>query len=161
MERILERALSLQDEATFVTVSTLGKGGYPESRVMFNLRHLAWEDKGRKALFGPFSGLEGGFSTYIGTNTSSRKTAQARADGRACLYYSDNEAYRGLAVMGRLVEAAGAGLKEGLWREGWERYYPAGPGDPDFMVFAFKPETARYYEGLSVSEFDARNLPHA
>jgi len=146
-------ALALEREAGFVCLSTNGEGGFPETRMLFNLKHQALV-AGGDSFLPPFVGMERNFSSYLGTNTSSRKTAQIRADGRACFYYSDPQGFRGLGVTGRLEEVEDEAVKKALWREGWERYYPQGPGDPDFAVFRFKAMKARYYHGLSVLELD-------
>lgn len=148
---IYRDALSLQGECPFLSLSTLGWEGYPEARTLFNLRHLALAGRG---LLPPFRGHEGDFATWIGTNTSSRKTAQLRADGRSCIHYADSRGFRGLSLMGDMVFVEDQGIKAALWREGWETYYPKGPGDPDYAVFAFRPRLARYYHGLAVAEFE-------
>ena len=150
-------ALALEREVGFLCLSTYGEGGFPETRMLFNLKHQAVVDGG-DSLLAPFEGMEGNFSSYIGTNTSSRKTAQIRADGKACFYYADSRGYRGLSVTGLLEEVADEAVKRALWREGWESYYPQGPGDADFAVFRFKALKARYYHGLSVLEIDCAAL---
>jgi general stress protein 26 len=146
-------AIALERETGFVTVSTAGDEGFPESRIMFNLKRSdqpALMEGKATALPEPFAGRETDFRTFIATNTSSRKTAQIRADGRVCLYYADTRDFRGLSVMGRLVECGNPDIKRALWREGWEVYYPLGPGDPDFSVFDFTAIRARFYHGLAV-----------
>ena len=150
-------ALALEREAGFICLSTHGEGGFPETRMLFNLKHQAVV-AGGDSLLPPFAGMERNFSSYIGTNTSSRKTAQIRADGRVCFYYSDSQGYRGLGVTGLLEEVGDEAVKRALWREGWESYYPQGAGDPDFAVFRFKAMKARYYHGLSVLEIDCAAL---
>lgn len=150
-------ALSLEREAGFVSLSTHGEEGFPETRMLFNLKHQAVV-AGCDSLLPPFGGMERNFSGYIGTNSSSRKTAQIRADGRTCLYYADPEGFRGLGVTGLLEEVADEAVKKALWREGWERYYPQGPKDPDFAVFRFAALRARYYHGLSVLAIDCAAL---
>lgn len=146
-------ALALEREAGFVSLSTHGEGGFPETRMLFNLKHQA-AVPGTEGLPAPFAGMERDFSSFIGTNTSSRKTAQLRADGRACLYYADGRSFKGLCVQGTLEEETGPEARKALWREGWERYYPQGPDDPDYAVFRFRAMKARYYHGLSVLEID-------
>lgn len=150
-------ALALQGECALLALSSLS-GGYPETRMVFNLRALARTQAG---LLPPFTGLEGSFDTYIGTNTSSRKAAQLCADPRACVYYVDGPGFRGLTVMGDMERVEDPGLKRALWREGWETYYPQGPGDPDFAVFHFRALRARYYHGLAVTELNLDGLAGA
>lgn len=149
----LAEALALVRTSEFVTVSTLGEEGFPETRIMFNLKsEQAAPLMPSGHLCEPFSGSEGDFRSFIGTNTSSKKTMQVRRDARACLYYADTSNYRGLSVVGNLLECREISIKKALWKEGWERYYPQGVGDPDFAVFAFAPLRVRFYHGLHVYE---------
>ena len=150
-------ALALEREAGFICLSTHGEDGFPETRMLFNLKHQA-VIPGSDRLLPPFVDMERNFSSYIGTNTSSRKTAQIRSDGRACFYYADSAGFRGLGVTGLLEEVEDEAVKRALWRDGWERYYPQGPEDPDFAVFRLKAQKGRYYHGLSVIEIDCAAL---
>jgi general stress protein 26 len=45
------------------------------------------------------------------------------------------------------------GLKEQLWQEGWERYYPEGPTDPDHTVLRLQPQVARGWNQKERFEF--------
>ena len=40
-----------------------------------------------------------------------------------------------------------------IWQEGWERYYPAGPTDPDYTVLRLKPTLARGWYKSAKFEF--------
>ncbi len=83
---------SLVLRSEFVFLSTLDeRDGSPDTRVVFNLR------KARNEAFaaGAAALLEG-FSTWIATNTSSRKVRELRADGRGCLYFADTANFEGL-----------------------------------------------------------------
>lgn len=44
--------------------------------------------------------------------------------------------------------------KARVWREGDERYYPQGPGDPDYCVLKFTAEKGRYYSNFKNEDFD-------
>jgi general stress protein 26 len=143
-------ARKLATGSRFVYVTTLDEAGNPETRVMFSLR------TGRDARKPVFTSLGSEFATYLGTNTSSRKTAQIRRDGRACLYYSQNTVFKGLTLKGRLDEVDDPAVKAALWKPAWEMYYPGGLEGGDFSVFRFTPMEGRYYHGLAVKEFHAR-----
>ena len=144
-------ALALTERAWFVGVTTLDSTGGPETRIMFNLRK-----RRARAFASGRAALPRDLSTWLGTNTSSRKVGQVRADGRACLYYSDNKRYEGLCVKGRLEECMDGGVKAALWTPKWEHYYPGGFEGGDFTVLRFVPESARYYHGLRVVDLDLR-----
>ena len=39
-------------------------------------------------------------------------------------------------------------IKRQIWQDGWERYYPQGPTDPDYTVLRLRPLLARgWYQG--------------
>ncbi len=93
--RAIEAAGALARRARFVYVSTNGAGGYPNTRVMYNLLNRRAPAIARGA-----ARLSGGFATWLGTNISSGKVAEMRRDPRVCLYYSDNVTFRAEAVRG-------------------------------------------------------------
>ena len=149
-DSIRKDALELTLREQFVYVSTLDAGGYPETRVMFN---MLWHRA--QALSSGAAKVPREFASYLGTNTSSRKVAQMRADPRACLYYSDNAKYQGCMVRGRVSEVTDAAVRKAVWTPDWDMYYRGGMDGGDFSLFLFVPETVRYYHGLAVHEFGA------
>jgi general stress protein 26 len=142
-------ALELMLSSKFVFVSSLDDRGFPETRAMFNLKRRRRSGK----LPGIFLAEAESFANLLGTNTASRKTAQLLKDPRACLYFADTRKFKGLSVRGKLLPVEDLEVKKALWMPGWEIYYPKGSTDPDFTVFRFEPEIARYYHGLRVAEF--------
>jgi len=58
--------------------------------------------------------------------------AQLGAEEWVSLYYMIPGEFLGLCLSGRARSVPEARAE--LWVEGWERYYPAGPGDPDYSV---------------------------
>ncbi len=156
MERqAIKAAFALSRRAKFVYVTTNGSGGYPNTRVMYNLLRI----RAKAVAKGP-AHLEDGFASWLGTNTSSVKVADVRRDPRVCLYYSDNRKFEGLTLTGRVEEVHDREIKSALWMKGWEVYYKGGSEGNDFTVLRFLSERGRYYHGLRVIEFDA-SLPVA
>jgi general stress protein 26 len=148
-------AFALTRRTRFVYVTTNGADGYPNTRVMFNMRKTRASAIARGA-----ARLPDGFATYLNTNTSSLKTAEARHDPRACLYYANTASFHGLTLTGRLEEVSDATIKRALWLAAWDKYYAGGFDGGDYTVFHFVPEHGRIYQGLRVLEFDA-SLPLA
>jgi general stress protein 26 len=149
MDQARAEALALSTKAKFVHVCTNGGDGTPDVRIVFNLKRKSRAGSLPKA----FSAMKDGFATYIGTNASSRKTAQALADPRCAIYYEDTVTFQGLTVYGRLEPVDDGAERAALWKKGWEVYYEGGLGGGDFQVFRFVPARARYYRGLKVTEF--------
>jgi general stress protein 26 len=41
-----------------------------------------------------------------------------------------------------------AELRHAIWEDGWERYYSAGPDDPDYIVLRLQPKFAQgWFQG--------------
>lgn len=149
-DSIRKDALELTLREKFVYVSTIDATGFPETRVMFNLL------KNRaKALCEGAGKVPSDFANYLGTNTSSKKIAQIRADSRVCLYYSDNRGFQGCMVRGRVSEVTDTAVRKAIWTPAWNMYYQGGIDGGDFSLLLFVPETVRYYHGLAVHEFGA------
>jgi general stress protein 26 len=152
VRRAMAESRSLMRRMDLVTISTLDDEGRPEARVVFNLlAHRA------QAMGGGPAGLDPeGFSSYMGTNASSRKVAQLKRDGRCHLYFHDSATLQGLGLSGTMDEVADPAVRAAIYIDAWDRYYPGGRDGGDFCLMRFKPEKGRYYHGLNVVEFDAR-----
>ena len=85
---------------------------------------------------------------YFSTNTSSQHVAQFRADGRACLYFSNTLFVKGVLLKGRAEILDDPVSRELVWKQGDEKYYKLGLTDPDFCVIRFTTESLRYYSNM-------------
>lgn len=101
---------------------------------------------------------EGLHRIWFSTNTSSRRVRDLRGDGRASVYFCDEERYRGLLLTGSITVRSDEEARKRLWREGCEIYYPGGVDDPDYTVLEFNAREANYYEGLSNVTFPAAQV---
>lgn len=151
----IEAAFALTRRTRYVFVTTNGAGGYPNTRVMFNMRKTR-----AGAIARGDAHLPDGFTTYLNTNTSSLKTAEARRDPRACLYYANTATFHGLTLTGTLEEVSDPAIRRALWLSAWDKYYAGGLDGGDYTVFRFVPAHGRIYHGLRIVEFDA-SLPMA
>lgn len=118
-----------------VLVGSIDFEGYPVVKAMFNMEY------------------EGLSRFWLGTNISSEKVRQFRENPKACLYFVDMEGFHGLTLTGTMEVLEDSDLKERLWREGFEMYYPKGVTDPDYCVLRFTAEKARYYHALEKINF--------
>jgi pyridoxamine 5'-phosphate oxidase len=76
---------------------------------------------------------------YFTTNTSSFKLAQIRLNPHACAYYCRPRLFQGVMLAGTLSIVDDSALRHSLWSEGWQRYYPQGPDDPDHSILRLQP----------------------
>ena len=136
--RIACRELMETSPAAYLT--TIGRDGYPHTRAMLNLRNRAQYPR----LVQLYAGHETDLLTYFTTNTPSLKVAQTAANPKAAVYYCDPATFRGVMLGGDLEVIDDSALRHAVWTEGWERYYPGGPDDPDHTVLRLRP---RFAEG--------------
>jgi general stress protein 26 len=135
-EDALQQSLSLVNHAAIAMLGTNGEGGYPNIKAM-----LKMENEGLKVI-------------WFGTNTSSKRIARIEQDARSCVYFVDNEQFKGLMLVGTLEILHDEESKKRLWRKGFEMYYPLGVSDPDYSVLRFTALWGNYYHNLSNLTFE-------
>jgi general stress protein 26 len=135
-ERDVRRAcLDLMAMRAEAYLSTIGPDGFPRTRAMLNLRSRAVYP----GLVPVFAGHDEDFLLYFTTNTSSAKMRQIAANPAVAVYYCDPAGFHGLQLLGRIEVVEDPATKGRLWQEGWERYYPLGPTDPDYAILRLRP----------------------
>jgi len=143
-EEIRQTSLELLDSADAAYVTTIDEDGCPQTRCMFNLRN---KDKFPR-LIDMFSDHQDDFMVYFSTNTSSEKVAQIKKNPAVCVYYCKPEDFHGVMLSGNIEIVDDPKIREELWHDGWERYYPTGPHDPDHTVLRLRPAKAKgWYKG--------------
>ncbi len=130
-------ALELLATAEDAYVTTVAPHGYPRTRAMFNLRNRTQFP----SLAGTFAGHERDLLIYLGTNTSSAKIDELRKNPKGCVYFCDHPRVVGMCFAGDFEPLTDSKLRRALWVDGWERYYPAGPEDPDYTVLRMLPDS--------------------
>ena len=145
-----EAAIELMATAEILYLTTVDPSGYPYTRAIFNLRNRTEFS----SLAGLFEQHRDDLLVYIGTNTSSHKIKQIQANPKAALYYCMPESFHGLMLRGDIEIVRDPSIARALWQEGWERYYPTGPTDPDYTVLKLAPTLARGWHGGAKFEFE-------
>ena len=131
---------NLIDRSLFPDLGYIGGDGRPAIRRVFCVWHR-----------GPLSHL-------ISTNTSSRHVKLLSEHPEACLYFADSETFEGVCLTGRAVPTRDKAMRELLWNDGDEKYYPQGVDDPDYCVIEFTADTAEYYHYDGKGTLDAQAL---
>ena len=90
---------------------------------------------------------------YFTTNTFSLRVAHYKANPKACIYFSDNEGFKGMMLRGTMEVLTDAKSKELIWREGDEQYYPGGVTDPNYCVLKFTATDGRFYSDFYPRSF--------
>ena len=123
----IQEMQSLVDRSLFATLAYSDEQGRIQVRRVFCTWHRGLSDH------------------LISTNTSSAHVCDLMRDGRASLYFADDERFEGLNLTGRVTVHHERPWKELLWHEGDEKYYPAGVDDPDYCVLEFVADGGRFY----------------
>jgi len=151
-EKELRKAcLDLMGTADVVYLSTIEADGYPRIRAMLNLRNRAqYPDHVRL-----YENHDDDFMVYVATNTSSRKRKDIEASQRIGLYYCRPVDFFGMSLVGDAEIVEDVAIKEAVWADGWERYYPTTgrPDDPDYTLLRLFPRSARGWTGSETFEF--------
>lgn len=85
---------------------------------------------------------------WFSTNTSSNKVSCFRANGNASVYFIDKRFFRGVSLVGTMEVLESKAVKERIWRDGDEMFYPKGVTDPDYCVLKFTARKCRYYSNF-------------
>lgn len=135
-EEALKQGLELMETQNFCLLATNGDNGFPNIKGMNNIRH------------------EGLKRIWFSTNTSSRRVQQLKRDNKACVYYVNNEQFKGLMLIGEIDILQDIESRKMLWSEGAEIYYPLGVEDPDYSVLRFTADWGNYYHNLENISFE-------
>ena len=144
-QEIMEIAGDLMKRSNGAYVSTNSEKPFPYIRMMFNLRNVSIFPMYEKF----FS--DKGLTLYFSTNTSSFKNTQLHTNPYCSVYYSVSDEFIGLMFAGKAEVIQDRTVKEALWLEGGERYYPTGIDDPDYTILRIVPEYIRgWYKGQPI-----------
>ncbi|MBN1214402.1 MAG: pyridoxamine 5'-phosphate oxidase family protein [Candidatus Lokiarchaeota archaeon] len=134
------------ENAEFVHLGTIDKEGYPNIRLMMNLK----DKKRYPEISDIIKHYNEGFVTYLSTNTSSNKIQHIKDIEKASLYYeSTSDVWQGVMFLGTIEIVNNIDIKNDLWEESWVMYYPKGLSDPDFTILKFSPHFLKYYAKLN------------
>lgn len=135
-QEAIARGLELIEKSKIAMLGTNGEHGFPNIKAMLNLKH------------------EGISRFWFSTNTSSRRVQQLQEDSRACVYFVDENEFKGLMLVGVVEILQDIESRKMLWNDGYERYYPLGVEDPDYSVLCFAARQGNFYHGLENVTFD-------
>lgn len=145
-----EFTLALMEKTKAVFLATVDAKGVPYIRALNNLRSR----REYPGLRGFFRLLENPFVTYLTTFSTSAKAKQIREHPEVALYYCRPEHFFGVMLSGCVATVRDKSIKEALWQEQWECFWPKGPKDPKYRVLRFDPNGARGWSGEEQFRFD-------
>ena len=78
--------------------------------------------------------------------------------GDACLYFADEPSFTSILLTGRASPTCDRRLKQLIWYEGDEAYFPRGLDDPGYCVIEFKAESLTWYHSGSKGAMNAEEI---
>ena len=143
-----QNCLNLIENADGVYLTTIDLEGFPQTRVVFNLRN--------KEQFPDYDHIfkehNEDFMLIFGTNTSSTKINHIKANPKVSAYF--RKEWEGLMLKGVIEIVTDINIKKMIWQEDWDQYYQLGVEDPDYTVLRLLPKYGRYYHQLKIDEFE-------
>lgn len=128
---------NLIDKVSISIISSVDEEGFPNTKAMLPPRLR----EGIKYIF-------------FSTNTSSMRVKQFMDNPKACLYFYDKRFFRGVMLKGTIEVLLDGQVKEMIWQDGDEMYYPKGVTDPDYCVLKFTAQNGRFYSSFKSENFD-------
>lgn len=117
-------------------IGSVDSDGFPQVRAMLRPRKC-----------------ESAKTIYFSTNTSTHKAHHFRTNPKACVYFCDPVSFHGALLVGTMEILETKQMKELLWHDGDELYYPGGVDDPDYCVLRFTAVKGRCYGNFQSQEY--------
>jgi len=148
-KELKQECLKLMETAEAVYLSTVDGDGYPQSRVMGNLRSKEQCQIAEEL----FAGHDEDFLIYMLTGHSSDKMRQIRANSKVGVYFCNSAEFHTLLLVGNAEEIDDPDLKKRIWQDEWKIHWPGGPEDPEFVMLKLLPEWAKGWYKEAAFEF--------
>lgn len=143
-QEMREFSNQLMEEAEAAFFTTIDEKGYPHTRAIFNLRNIEQFPTLSKV----FTNHKEDLLTYFSTNTSSLKMAHIKKNPAVSVCYCVSKDFRGLTLGGDIEIIQDNRIKEALWLDWWNQYYPKGLEDEDYTILRLLPKTVEiWYKG--------------
>lgn len=112
-------------------ISTLSLDGIPETRALSNEINKDIAD--------------GKIELYFTTFSNSPKMAQIEKNGAASAYYYNIKDMKSITLFGKMEVVKDKTLKDKIWHDEFQNFYPKGKDDELYGVIKFTPMSYKYY----------------
>jgi len=142
-------SLKLMEISKAAYLTTIDPEGFPHTRAMTNLRN---RDQ-KPHLISLFRDHQVDYLIIFSTNTSSTKVRHAEKNPKVSVYYCHPEKWQGVMFGGEIEIVPDLELKQAIWEDGMEKYYPNGYDDPDHTILRLHPRMAKGWDGQKFTTF--------
>ncbi len=139
-QQVKEEIIKLVEGSRDAIVCSIDENGFPNAKAMFREKN------------------EGLHTFWFTTNTSAIRTGQWLERPQACIYFLDAQGFHGLMLTGKMKVHSDSETKAAFWKDGFDKYYPLGPADPDYSILSFTAEQGNYYHGMQKQLFHVDDM---
>ena len=136
MDAIKEKASGIIKSQKNACIGSVDESGFPNIKAM----QVRGVDDGMKVV-------------YFSTESATLRVGQYMNNPKACVYFGDDNSYKGIMLVGTMEVTTDKAIREMVWREGDDFYYPEGIDDPSFNVLKFTAHTGRIYDAKESRDF--------
>jgi general stress protein 26 len=137
MNNSVETIGNLIDKQSVSFISSVDENGFPNT----------------KAMLAPVK-REGIKTIFWHTNSPSMRVKQYRDNPKACVYFCDEQSFRGVMLKGIMEVVDDLAVKKEIWKDGFSMYYEGGMDGEDFIILKFTAETGRCYSNFHSEDFE-------
>ncbi|MHC4260333.1 MAG: pyridoxamine 5'-phosphate oxidase family protein [Planctomycetota bacterium] len=148
-KEVKQECLKLMETAEGAYLSTIDSDGFPQTRMMGNLRNKE-QCRISEELF---AGHDEDFLIYMLTGHSSDKMQQIRANSKVSVYFCNCAQFHTLLLVGNVEEINDPDLKKKMWQDEWKIHWPGGAEDPEFVLLKLLPDFAKGWYKEAAFEF--------
>jgi len=128
---------NLIDKQSVSFISSVDENGFPNTKAML----VPVKREGIKTI-------------YWHTNSPSMRVKQYRDNPKACIYFCDEQSFRGVMLKGIMEVVDDLAVKKEIWQDGFSMYYQGGMDGGDFIILKFTAEIGRYYSTFKSENFE-------
>jgi general stress protein 26 len=137
----IKKGLELIKKAEAAYLTTIDAEGFPSTRAMLNLKN----GKQFPKLINFMGKFDKNLTLFFTTNTSSSKVKQINENAKVSVYYCDPQTWHGFMCQGEIEIVKDKAIKDAIWLDGWEMYYPDGKDSDDYAILRLKPTYVKSY----------------
>ncbi|WP_458401832.1 pyridoxamine 5'-phosphate oxidase family protein [Candidatus Avelusimicrobium sp.] len=139
------KALKLIQRATWVLSCAVDADGWPDNAYRTNFANIYRYPSLAKKI--DYKKLE----NYFPINKYSSRLKQFLLCPKTTLYFYDISTGEICQLKGKMDVVKNPARRAELWQEEWQRQFPEGVNDEDFMLIHFQADILQYYDGFSDS----------
>lgn len=139
------RALKLIQRTTWVLSCAIDDKGWPDNSYRTNFANVNRYPALAKKI--DYKKLE----NYFPINKYSTRLQHLLECPNTTLYFYDITTGEICQLKGKMEIVKNAAKRVELWQDEWEKQFPDGPHDEDFMLLHFQANVLQYYDGVNDS----------